>query len=185
MRIPVAVGLSAVGIVLSSSLSGSHVSPVVCRCSHGTAQTLCPQSTEGHNRGNTEKNTAVSHTAHVPMCSANASNKLTIIYLHFIALFWVLKALYKKGGGGVSSHHQCAASTWMMWRQPYAPERPPHTSYWWRETVIKTISVWGWLGGHDGQRPMGEFCQMPGLHPTLFRRTSWDFEWPQRVRTSV
>ncbi len=23
--------------------------------------------------------------------------------------------------------------------------------------VMKPISVWGWLGGHDGQRPMGEF----------------------------
>ncbi len=24
---------------------------------------------------------------------------------------------------------------------------------------MKPISVWGWLGGHDGQRPMGKFGQ--------------------------
>ncbi len=30
--------------------------------------------------------------------------------------------------------------------------------YWWRgDRVMTPISVWGWLGGHDGQRPMGKF----------------------------
>ncbi len=41
---------------------------------------------------------------------------------------------------------------------------------------MKPISVWGWLGGHDGQRPFGQIwpgCR--GNTPTLFRRTSWDF----------
>ncbi len=33
---------------------------------------------------------------------------------------------------------------------------------------MKPISVWGWLGGHDGQRPMGEFGQDAGLTPLLF-----------------
>ncbi len=57
-----------------------------------------------------------------------------------------------------------------------------HTpAYWWRrDRVMKPISVWGWLGGHDGQRPMGKFGQDAwGYIPTLFRRTSWDFLWPQ------
>ncbi len=36
----------------------------------------------------------------------------------------------------------------------------PRTSYRWRrDRVMKPISVWGWLGGHDGQRSMGEFGQ--------------------------
>ncbi len=45
-----------------------------------------------------------------------------------------------------------------------------HTpSYWWRgDRVIKPISVWGWLGGHDGQRPMGKFVQDAGVTPLLF-----------------
>ncbi len=50
------------------------------------------------------------------------------------------------------------------------PERPPHTpAYWWRgDSVMKPISVWGWLGGHDGQRPTGKFGQDAGVTPLLF-----------------
>ncbi len=49
-----------------------------------------------------------------------------------------------------------------------------HTSaYWWRgDRVMKPISVWGWLGGHDGQRPMGKFGQVTRI---LFSKTSWIF----------
>ncbi len=45
-----------------------------------------------------------------------------------------------------------------------------HTpAYWWRgDRVMKPISVWGWLGGHDGQRPMGKFGQDAGVTPLLF-----------------
>ncbi len=28
---------------------------------------------------------------------------------------------------------------------------------------MKPIGVWGWLGGHDGQRPMGKFGQDAGV----------------------
>ncbi len=38
---------------------------------------------------------------------------------------------------------------------------------------MKSISVWGLLGDHDGQRPVGEFGQDTPL--LLFRRTSCDF----------
>ncbi len=42
-------------------------------------------------------------------------------------------------------------------------------AYWWRgDRVMKPISVWGWLGGHDGQRPMGKFGQDAGVTPLLF-----------------
>ncbi len=33
------------------------------------------------------------------------------------------------------------------------------------ETVMKPVSVWGSLGGHDGQRPMGKFGQDAGVTP--------------------
>ncbi len=40
-----------------------------------------------------------------------------------------------------------------------------HTpAYWWRgDRVRKPISVWGWLEGHDGQRPVGKFGQDAGV----------------------
>ncbi len=45
-----------------------------------------------------------------------------------------------------------------------------HTpAYWWRgDRAMKPISAWGWLGGHDGQRPMGKFCLDAGVTPLLF-----------------
>ncbi len=33
---------------------------------------------------------------------------------------------------------------------------------------MKPISVWGCLGGHDGQRPVGKFGQDAGVTPLLF-----------------
>ncbi len=42
-------------------------------------------------------------------------------------------------------------------------------AYWWRgDSVMKPISVWRWLGGHDGQKPKGEFGQDAGVTPLLF-----------------
>ncbi len=47
-----------------------------------------------------------------------------------------------------------------------AHHTPP---YWWRgDRVMKSISVWGWLGGNDSQRPMEEFGQDAGVTPLLF-----------------
>ncbi len=45
-----------------------------------------------------------------------------------------------------------------------------HTpAYWWRwDRVMKPISVWGWLRGHDGQGPLANLTRMPGLHPYSF-----------------
>ncbi len=47
-----------------------------------------------------------------------------------------------------------------------------HTpTYWWRgDRVMKPISVWEWLGGHGGQRPIGKLARMPGLHPYSFAK---------------
>jgi len=35
---------------------------------------------------------------------------------------------------------------------------------------MKPISIWGGLGGHDGQRPMGKFGQDVGVTPLLFSK---------------
>ncbi len=35
---------------------------------------------------------------------------------------------------------------------------------------MKPISVWGILGGHDGQRSMGKFGQDGGVTPLLFSK---------------
>ncbi len=35
---------------------------------------------------------------------------------------------------------------------------------------MKPISVWGWLGDHDGQRPMGKFGQDAEVTPLLFSK---------------
>ncbi len=56
-----------------------------------------------------------------------------------------------------------------------APERPPHTILLVERRqsneanqCMGMISVWGWLGGHDGQRLMGEFGQDAEVTPLLF-----------------
>ncbi len=48
-----------------------------------------------------------------------------------------------------------------MRRQPYCTRNVHHSpAYWWRgDRMMKPISVWGWLGGHDGQRLMDKFGQ--------------------------
>ncbi len=81
------------------------------------------------------------------------NNNLLHLYSAFLG---TQSALHR--GGGFLNHHQCAASTWMMRRQPYcARTRLTHQLTGGEETVMKPISVWGWLGGHDGQRPLGKF----------------------------
>ncbi len=97
-------------------------------------------------------------------------DRFTIIIISYIyiALFKALKALYIQGG--ISSTTASVQHPPGWWDGSHsAPERPPHTSYRWRgDRVMKPISVWGWLGGRDGQRPMGEFGQDAGVTPLLF-----------------
>ncbi len=73
-------------------------------------------------------------------------------------------------GGNLLNHHQCAASTWMMRRQPYCARTPTthqliggEETEWWSQSVYG-----GLLGGHCGQRPMGKFGQGAGVTPLLF-----------------
>ncbi len=53
---------------------------------------------------------------------------------------------------------------------------------------MKPISVWGFLGGHDGKRPMGKFGQDDGVTPLLFSKDFLGFlmtiEWQDLGLTS-
>ncbi len=98
---------------------------------------------------------------------------IVIIRYIYIALFCVLKVLYIEEGN-LLNHHQCAASTWMMWWQPYCTRTPTtHQLTGGEETVMKPIGVWGLLIGHDGQRPMGKIGQ--GIHPYSFSKDILEF----------
>ncbi len=113
-----------------------------------------------------------------------ATTKIIIICYIYIALFWVLKVLYKEaGGGGLLNHQQCSASNWMMRRQPYCTRAPTtHQLSGGEETVMQPICVWGWLGGHDGQRSVGKFSQDDGVTPLLFFEVHLGIlYWPQSI----
>ncbi len=103
--------------------------------------------------------------------SINSALVIIIIICYiYIALLWVLKALYIVGGKS-PQHDQCSASTWIIRQQPYCPRTPTtHQLIGGEETEWCRIygDVWGWLGGHDGQRPMGKFVQDAGVTPLLF-----------------
>ncbi len=95
---------------------------------------------------------------------------IIIIHYIYIALFWVLKALYMKGGGGVPQPPPVCSIHLDKTMAAILRQDAHHTpANWWRgDRVMKPISVWGWLGGHDGQRPMGKFGQDAGVTPLLF-----------------
>jgi len=83
---------------------------------------------------------------------------IIIIHYIYITLFSALKALYIERGI-FSTTSKCAASTWMMRRQPYCARRlTTHQLTGGEETVMKPICmyIWGWIGGHDGQGPLGK-----------------------------
>ncbi len=74
-------------------------------------------------------------------------------------LLQLYSTLHRRGGGGggesaqsppvCSIHLDDAAAAILRQNAQHTPV------YWWRgDRVMKPISAWGWLGGHDGQRPM-------------------------------
>ncbi len=95
----------------------------------------------------------------------------------YIALYSVL--LYPQsasqtcvcgGGGSLLNHHQCAASTWMMWRLPQDNGVSALTTH------QSQSSGWGLLGGHDWQGPVvGIWPGHRGYTPTLLQEVPWDF----------
>ncbi len=64
--------------------------------------------------------------------------------LHLYSAFLGTQRAFTQKGGNLLNIHQCAASTWMMQRQPYCTRTPTtHQLIGGEETVMKPISVWG------------------------------------------
>ncbi len=94
--------------------------------------------------------------------------------LHLYSTFLDTQSALHSGGGSphpppVCSIHLDDATAAIVRQNAH------HTpAYWWRgDDVMKPISVWGWLGGHDGQRPMGKFGQDARVTPLLFMSTTF------------
>ncbi len=70
------------------------------------------------------------------------------------------------------NQHQCAASTWMMRRQPqYNGASTPHTPATGGEERLSQFSGWGLLGSHDWQGPEeGIWPGHQGYTPTLYEK---------------
>ncbi len=91
------------------------------------------------------------------------------IFLHLYSAFLGTQSnLHRRGGSPqpppVCSIHLDDAMEAILHQNAH------HTpAYWWRgDRLMQPISVWGLLGGHDGQRPMGIFGQDAGVTPLLF-----------------
>ncbi len=84
------------------------------------------------------------------------------------------KALYNHMRGSLLKHHQCAASTWMMRRQPQhngASALTTHQLQVERRERSSQSSGWGLLGGHDWQGPVeGIWPGHRGYTPTLYEK---------------
>ncbi len=102
----------------------------------------------------------------------NNNNNSLHLYSAFLLFLSTQSALHCEGGGGsprpppVCSIHLDDATAAIVCQTAH------HTpAYWWRgDRVMKPISVWGWLGGHDGQRPIGKFGQDAEVTPLLFSK---------------
>ncbi len=91
------------------------------------------------------------------------------IFLHLYSAFLGTQSnLHRRGGSPqpppVCSIHLDDAMEAILHQNAH------HTpAYWWRgDRLMQPISVWGLLGGHDGQRPMGIFGQDAWVTPLLF-----------------
>ncbi len=101
---------------------------------------------------------------------------IIIICYIYLALFWVLKALYIEGGGVSSSTTSVQHPPGWCDGSHIAPEPPPththtHTRYRWRGDwcgVIESISVWGMIRRPWWSEANGQFGQDAGVTPLFF-----------------
>ncbi len=90
-----------------------------------------------------------------------------ICYILYRAFLGSQSALHSKGG--ISSYTTNVSIPLDDATAAIVRQNTHHTpAYWWRDRVMKPISVWLWLGSHNGQRPMGKFGQDAGVTPLLF-----------------
>ncbi len=93
--------------------------------------------------------------------------------LHLYSAFLSTQSALHCEGGGVSPRPPPVCSIHLDDATAAIVRQTAHhtPAYWWRgDRVMKPISVWGWLGGHDGQRPMGKFGQDAEVTPLLFSK---------------
>ncbi len=98
--------------------------------------------------------------------------EIIIINYTYIAIFCFFQALYIVRGY-LLIHHQCAASTWMMWRQPYCSRTPTahqltggEDTEWCSQSVDIGIVRRPWRSEANGQNWPG----WRGHTSTLFKR---------------
>ncbi len=111
----------------------------------------------------------------MPICLADKRNEwMNDAFMErFIVYCCTPKALYNHVGGSLLNHHQCAASTWMMRRQPQDNSTSALTTHQLQveRREIEPIKWWGLLGGHDWQGPVeGIWPGHRGYTPTLYKK---------------
>ncbi len=90
--------------------------------------------------------------------------RLKIISYIYIEFFCTQSDLHRRGN--LLNHHQCAASTWMMRRQPYCARTPTtHQLQVERRQSDEANQCMGMI-----RRPMGKFDQDTGVTPLLFSK---------------
>ncbi len=93
---------------------------------------------------------------------------IILCYILYSAFLGTQSALHRRGESPqpppmCSIHLDDATAAILRQNAHHTP------AYWWRgDRVMTPISAWGWLGGHDGQRPMVKFGQDAGVTPLLF-----------------
>ncbi len=103
------------------------------------------------------------------LCNNDSTININNSLYLYSAFLGTQSALHRRGGVSPQPPPVCSIhlddATAVIFRQ-----NAHHTPvYWWRgDRLMKPISVWGWLGGHDGQRPMGKYGQNAGVTPLLF-----------------
>ncbi len=81
----------------------------------------------------------------------------------------MLKALYIVRGESPQPPPMCSIHQDDLTAAILCPNAHHTPAHWWRgDSVMKPISVRGWLSGHDGQRTMGKFGQDARVTPLLF-----------------
>ncbi len=112
------------------------------------------------------KSEMLCHSAHShALCLNNNNNNLLNLYIAFLG---TQSTLHRRGESRqpppmCSIHLDDATAAIKRQNAHHTP------AYWWRgDRVMKPISLWGWLGGYDDQRPMGKFGQDARVTSLLF-----------------